>query len=193
VFDTESKHGPAEPKLWTIDQRFRIDAMCKGDALVETQIISLTAQVVSGYVANNDLSTTLLPGLIRVVYQALVAVIHAPAETTKAVPAVNPKKSAFADHILCLDCGQSFKMLKRHLRADHQMTPDEYRVKWGLPASYPMIASEYAATRSKMAIASGLGRKVEAPPPKRVSKKSGLGRKVGAAPAPKQRGRPKAS
>jgi predicted transcriptional regulator len=107
---------------------------------------------------------------------------------------VDPKKSVFANHILCLDCGQSFKMIKRHISTDHQMTPDEYRIKWGLPASYPMVSPEYAAERSKLAKASGLGRKVEAPPPpKKVSKKSGLGRKVEAAPAPKKRGRPKAS
>jgi predicted transcriptional regulator len=85
------------------------------------------------------------------------------------------KKSVFADHILCLDCGQSFKMLKRHISTDHGMTPDEYRIKWGLPASYPMVAAAYAAERSKLAIASGLGRKVEAPPP--PPKKGGRSRK----------------
>jgi predicted transcriptional regulator len=78
-----------------------------------------------------------------------------------AEPAVQPKESVFADHVLCLDCGQGFQMLKRHLATDHQMTPDEYRAKWGLPASYPMIAPEYAATRSQLAKDNGLGRKVE--------------------------------
>jgi predicted transcriptional regulator len=105
--------------------------------------------------------------LIHDVDGALATVGQAPAEAIKAVPAVDAKKSVFADHILCLDCGQSFKMLKRHIRTDHQMTPDNYRVKWGLPASYPMVAAAYAAERSKLAIAGGLGRKVEAPPPKK--------------------------
>jgi predicted transcriptional regulator len=106
-----------------------------------------------------------LASLIREIHQALATVGHAAAEPTKPVPSVDAKKSVFADHLLCLDCGQSFKMLKRHLSTDHQMTPDEYRTKWGLPPFYPMVASEYAATRSKLAKDSGLGRKVAAPPP----------------------------
>jgi predicted transcriptional regulator len=96
-----------------------------------------------------------------------------PVEVITAKPAVDPKKSIFADRIVCLDCGASLKMLKRHLDTEHQMTPDEYRLKWGLPSSYPMVAAEYAETRSKLAKESGLGRKAEAPPP------------------PKKRGRPK--
>jgi predicted transcriptional regulator len=73
-----------------------------------------------------------------------------------------------AGPIICLECGQSLKMLKRHLAADHGMTPEEYRAKWDLPFSYPMVAPEYAATRSQLAKESGLGRKVEAtPPPKK--------------------------
>jgi predicted transcriptional regulator len=99
------------------------------------------------------------------VHGALATVGQAPTEAIKAVPAVDLMKSVFADHILCLDCGQSFEMLKRHISTDHGTTPDEYRIKWGLPASYPMVAAAYAAERSKLAIASGLGRKVEAPPP----------------------------
>jgi predicted transcriptional regulator len=136
---------------------------------VEDEIITLTAQIVSAHVAANDVSPVQLPGLIRDVYQALATVEQAPAEFIKAEPAVAVKKSVFEDHILCLDCGQSFKMLKRHISTDHQMTPAEYRTKWGLPSSYPMIAAEYAATRSKLAKAIGLGRtKMKAPvPPKK--------------------------
>jgi predicted transcriptional regulator len=78
---------------------------------------------------------------------------------------VDPKESVFPDHIICLECGTSLKMLKRHLATDHGMTPDEYRAKWNLPPSYPMVALGYAATRSQLAKDSGLGRKVEAPPP----------------------------
>jgi predicted transcriptional regulator len=139
---------------------------------VEDQIIALAAQIVSAHVAANDVSADQLPALIRGVYQALTMVGQASAEPTKSVSSVDAKKSVFADHILCLDCGHSFKMLKRHLSTDHQTTPKEYRAKWGLPPSYPMVAANYAAARSKLAFASGLGRKAETPPP------------------PKKRGRP---
>jgi predicted transcriptional regulator len=142
---------------------------------VEDQIITLTARIVSAHAANNDVAVDQLPTFIRQVYQALTTAGQAPAEPTKPVPSVNAKKSVFADHILCLDCGGSFKMLKRHIATDHQMTPKEYRIKWDLPTSYPMVAAEYAATRSKLAKDNGLGRKAEAPPP------------------PKEGGRPKKS
>jgi len=89
----------------------------------------------------------------------LTTVEQGPVDPIKAIPSVAAKKSVFADHILCLDCGQGFKMLKRHISTDHQMTPDEYRAKWQLPPSYPMVAAEYAATRSKLAKESGLGQK----------------------------------
>ena len=130
---------------------------------MENEIIGLTAQIVSAHVAANDISVGQLPGLIRGVHQALTTAGQAPAEPIKAEPAVAVKKSVFADHILCLACGKSFRMLKRHISTDHQMTPEEYRAKWGLPMSYPMVAAEYAATRSKLAKDSGLGRKVAAP------------------------------
>ena len=74
-------------------------------------------------------------------------------------PAVNPKRSVFPDHIVCLEDGKKFKSLKRHLATDHGLTPDEYRAKWGLPADYPMVAPSYSATRSALAKSSGLGRK----------------------------------
>jgi predicted transcriptional regulator len=135
---------------------------------MEDQLISLTAQIVSAHIAANDVSAVQLPALIRGVHQALAAVGQAPVEPIKPEPAVAAKKSVFADHILCLDCGGSFKMLKRHISTDHQMSPDQYRIKWGLLPSYPMVAAEYAATRSKLAKASGLGRKIEeAPAPKK--------------------------
>jgi predicted transcriptional regulator len=146
-----------------------------GDALVEYQLASLTADIVSAHIANNEVSPDQLPTLIRDVYQALATVGQAPAEPITAKPAVDVKKSVFPDHIVCLECGQSLKMLKRHLATDHGMTPDEYRAKWGLPHTYPMVAPEYAATRSQFAKESGLGRKVEVPPP----------------PPPAKRGRPK--
>jgi predicted transcriptional regulator len=142
---------------------------------MEDRIIGLTAQIVSAHVAANDVPVLQLPGLIREVHRALVSAGQAAVEPIKAEPAVSAKKSVFPDHILCLDCGGSFKMLKRHISTDHQMTPEEYRLKWGLPPSYPMVAAEYAVTRSNLAKASGLGRKAEP------------------APVPKKRGRPKRS
>jgi predicted transcriptional regulator len=120
---------------------------------------------VSAHISRNNISVDQLPALIRDVHQALATVGQAPAESIKAEPAVDVKKSVFPDHIVCLECGASMKMLKRHLATDHGMTPEEYRAKWGLPATYPMVAPEYAATRSQLAKDSGLGRKKEAPPP----------------------------
>jgi predicted transcriptional regulator len=132
--------------------------------LVTNDFISLTAQIVSAHIANNDVAVQHLPAFIREVHQALTTAGQAVAEPGKPEPAVAAKKSVFADHILCLDCGARFKMLKRHLATDHQMTPAEYRVKWDLPPSYPMVAPDYAATRSQLARDSGLGlKKVEAP------------------------------
>jgi predicted transcriptional regulator len=141
---------------------------------MEDRIVTLTAQIVSAHIAAHDVSAGQLPALIRDVYQALASATQAPVELIKPEPAVAVNKSVFADHILCLDCGGSFKMLKRHISTDHQMTPEEYRIKWGLLPSYPMVAAEYAETRSNLAKASGLGRKTEE-----------------AAPPPKKRGRPK--
>jgi len=136
---------------------------------VEDQLITLTAQIVSAHIANNNVAATQLPAFIRGVHQALASVGQAEAEPVKPEPSVSIKKSIFSDHILCLDCGGSFKMLKRHIGADHDMTPEEYRAKWDLPSNYPMVAPDYAATRSELAKASGLGRKVEvvAPPAKK--------------------------
>ena len=138
---------------------------------MDDRIISLTVAIVSAHVGANQVAAEKLPGLIRDVYQALTTASEVPVEAIKTKPAVDPKKSVFADHIVCLDCGVSYKMLKRHLDAEHQMTPDEYRTKWGLPSSYPMVAAEYAAARSELAKDSGLGRKAEARPPQK--KKAG--------------------
>jgi predicted transcriptional regulator len=134
-------------------------------------IISLTAQIVSAHVANNGVAVQQLPEFIRVVHQTLATVGQAPVEPIKPKAAVDAKKSVFADHILCLDCGGSFKMLKRHIATDHGLTPEQYRAKWELPRSYPMVSAEHAAQRSQLAKDSGLGRKAKAPPPS--SKKGG--------------------
>ena len=87
--------------------------------------------------------------------------LEVPAE--KEEPRVSARRSVFADHLVCMECGLSFKMIKRHLGNDHAMTPDSYRAKWGLPRDYPMVAAEYSALRAEVARATGLGRR-RAPP-----------------------------
>jgi predicted transcriptional regulator len=142
---------------------------------MEDQIIDLTAQIVSAHVAANIVSPGQLPALIREVHQALATAGEAPAEPIKAEPAVSVRKSVFPDHIVCLDCGGSYRMLKRHIRTDHELTPEQYRLKWQLRHDYPMVSADYAAQRSQLAKDSGLGRKAEAP--LQPSKKGGRPKK----------------
>ncbi|TPN83207.1 transcriptional regulator [Mesorhizobium sp. CU2] len=124
------------------------------------EIISLTADIVSAYVGNNPLPAAGLPDLIASIHSSLAG-IRQPAEPSvpKQEPAVNPKRSVFPDYIICLEDGKKFKSLRRHLDVHFSLTPEEYREKWGLARDYPMVAPNYAATRSRLAKASGLGRK----------------------------------
>jgi predicted transcriptional regulator len=126
-----------------------------------TVLVELTADVVSAYVSNNPVSTVDLPNLIGDVHSALtrLSAAAAPAPAEKPKPAVSPKKSVFDDYIICLEDGKKFKSLKRHLRTHYDLSPEEYREKWGLAADYPMVAPSYAAARSKLARQMGLGRK----------------------------------
>ncbi len=127
-------------------------------------LIELTADVVAAYVSNNPVPVGELPGLIADVHAALGRVGNV-AETPladKQKPAVNPKRSVHDDYIICLEDGKKFKSLKRHLMTHYNMTPDQYREKWGLDASYPMVAPNYAAARSQLAKKMGLGRKRKA-------------------------------
>lgn len=136
-------------------------------------VLGLTAQIVSAHVARNDIDPGKLPELIREVYQTLAHVGEQPA-AARPKPAVPPARSVFSDHLVCLEDGKKMKMLKRHLMTDHKMTPDQYRAKWELPASYPMVAPDYAKTRSDLAKQIGLGQKQTAPR-KAGRKKSGRG------------------
>ncbi|BBD36864.1 MucR family transcriptional regulator [Aminobacter sp. NyZ550] len=124
-------------------------------------LIELTADVVAAYVSNNPVPVGELPGLIADVHAALGRVGNVtetpPADKQK--PAVNPKRSVHDDYIICLEDGKKFKSLKRHLMTHYNMTPDQYREKWGLDAAYPMVAPNYAAARSQLAKKMGLGRK----------------------------------
>jgi predicted transcriptional regulator len=124
-------------------------------------LIELTADVVAAYVSNNPVPVAELPNLIADVHSALGrvggGVEKAPVEKQK--PAVNPKRSVHDEYIVCLEDGKKFKSLKRHLMTHYNMTPDQYREKWGLDPSYPMVAPTYAAARSQLAKKMGLGRK----------------------------------
>jgi predicted transcriptional regulator len=124
-------------------------------------LIDLAAEIVSAYVSNNPVSTVDLPNLIGEVHAALGRLqtggAAAPADRPK--PAVNPKKSVFDDFIICLEDGKKFKSLKRHLRTHYDLSPEQYRERWDLPHDYPMVARNYAETRSRLAREMGLGRK----------------------------------
>ncbi|AZO28658.1 MucR family transcriptional regulator [Mesorhizobium sp. M1B.F.Ca.ET.045.04.1.1] len=141
----------------------------------ETQnvdLIGLTADIVSAYVAKNALPVTELPGLIASIHSSLSATTtQKAAEKPNQEPAVIPKRSVFPDYIICLEDGKKFKSLKRHLGVNYGLTPNEYREKWGLKPEYPMVAPNYAARRSALAKSSGLGRKRAAKPAKSTAKK----------------------
>ena len=124
-----------------------------------TDLIDLAADIVSAYVSNNTVPASELPALIADVHRALNNThsgMNEP-EPEPLKPAVNPKKSVFPDYIICLEDGKKFKSLKRHLRTHYDLSPEEYREKWGLPADYPMVAPNYAAARSALAKKMGLG------------------------------------
>ena len=129
------------------------------DNLASPNYIELAADIVSAYVSNNSVPSGDLPSLINDVHLALVKVAgnasEVPAEAPK--PAIPVKKSITPDYIVCLEDGKKFKSLKRHLRTQYNMTPEQYREKWGLAPDYPMVAPNYAAARSHLAKQMGLG------------------------------------
>jgi predicted transcriptional regulator len=133
------------------------------------QVLGLTAQIVSAHVRHNAVSPDALPSLIQEVYRTLTNVGKQPAQTEKPTPAIPVKQSIRQDRIVCLEDGKSFSMLKRHLMTDHKLTPQQYRDKWGLPRDYPMVAPNYAQTRSTLAKKIGLGRKAGKPAAKRAA------------------------
>ena len=121
--------------------------------------IALTAEIVSAYVSNNTVPAGDIPALINQVHAALSRVSGKPGDGLGEAlkPAVSLKKSITPEFIVCLEDGKKFKSLKRHLRAQYDMTPEQYREKWGLSADYPMVAPNYAAARSQLAKQMGLG------------------------------------
>ncbi|WP_027170147.1 MucR family transcriptional regulator [Mesorhizobium sp. WSM3224] len=139
---------------------------------LNNQLISLTADVVSAYVSNNPVPAAGLSDLIGSIHSSLSGLGKtATADQPQQEPAVNPKRSVFPDYIVSLEDGKTFKSLKRHLRAQYGMTPEEYREKWGLARDYPMVAPNYAAQRSALAKSSGLGRKAAKPTKKAPAKR----------------------
>jgi predicted transcriptional regulator len=121
--------------------------------------IDLTTTIVSAYVSNNPMPASDVPALIGQIHAALLRVSTGRAELPlePAKPAVPVKKSMTADYLICLEDGKRFKSLKRHLRTQYGMTPEQYRDKWGLPPDYPMVAPNYAVARSQLAKKMGLG------------------------------------
>ena len=117
--------------------------------------LDLAARIVSAFVSNNSVQASELPALIASVHQALTKVSEKAPEPLE--PAVPIKKSVTPDYVICLEDGRKLKMLKRHLRTSYDMSPEEYRQKWGLPPDYPMVAPKYAAQRSELARKIGLG------------------------------------
>ena len=128
----------------------------------DNQLIALTSQIVSAYVSKNSVQLADVPNLISSVHQSLKAASVPQAEPEPVAdlkPAVSIKKSVTPEYIICLEDGKKLKMLKRHLKTSYNMSPDEYRARWGLPDDYPMVAPNYAKSRSEMALKIGLGRK----------------------------------
>lgn len=120
-------------------------------------LLGLTTRIVVAHISHNPVEPHALPGLIQLVYRTLAGLGNNAAPAPP-VPAVPIDRSVFPDHLVCLEDGKRLKMLKRHLKATYNLTPEQYRQRWGLPADYPMIAPDYASRRSALARQTGLGR-----------------------------------
>ena len=127
-----------------------------------SNVLQLAASIVAAYVGNNPVPQAELPRLISDVYRALVAASgggEMKEAAVEAKPAINAKKSITPEYLVCLEDGKKFKSLKRHLRSHYNLSPEQYREKWGLPPDYPMVAPNYAAARSSLAKRMGLGKR----------------------------------
>ncbi|MEG3617048.1 MucR family transcriptional regulator [Magnetovibrio sp. PR-2] len=129
------------------------------DKLDTAEKLELTTEIVASYVSNNSVSTSDLPGVIQDVYKTLMNLGAQTVEAERPKPAVPVKKSITPDYIICLEDGKKLKMLKRHLKTAYDMSPEDYRERWGLAADYPMVAPNYAKHRSSLAKKIGLGTK----------------------------------
>ena len=148
-----------------------------------TELLPMVSEIVAAQVANNKVTPAELPQLIQDVYAALArATTGDTGPTPRGEPAVPVKKSVTPDYIVCLEDGKKLKMLKRHLRTAYDMSPEQYRQRWGLPADYPLVAPNYAKTRSKLAKQIGLGtararKKAQALAARRSARSKRIGRK----------------
>lgn len=124
-------------------------------------VLRMAVDVVAAYVSNNQISSGQISEVINSVYSSLIGLDGTPLEAAAELqkPAISVRKSVTPDYIICLEDGKKLKMLKRHLRTTYNLTPEEYRTKWGLPPDYPMVAPNYARQRSQFAKNIGLGRK----------------------------------
>jgi predicted transcriptional regulator len=141
-----------------------VEHFAMSDGAAKDTLIGLTAQIVSAYVGKNAVPAGDLPALIKDVYQALGKASEkvAQAERDDPIrPAISVKRSVTPEYLVCLEDGKKFKSLKRHLRTHYNLSPEEYRDKWGLPHDYPMVAPNYAAARSELAKKMGLGTRKE--------------------------------
>lgn len=137
-----------------------------------SEVIKLTAEIVSAHVGNNAVPPSDVPVLIKAVHEALLETLDsAGQDEPELVPAVPIKRSVQRDYLICLEDGRKHKMLKRHLASAHGMTPDEYREKWGLGKDYPMVAPSYAEQRSELARRIGLGRTSKSRTPQKQQNK----------------------
>lgn len=127
------------------------------DEFVTEDLLSYTTDIVAAHVGNNTVAAEELPKIIQQVYGALASVGQVEAAPEPLQPAVPIKKSVTPDYLICLEDGRKLKMLKRHLKTAYDMTPEQYRERWGLPADYPMVAPNYASQRSDLAKKMGLG------------------------------------
>ena len=133
------------------------------DSSGPAELVNIAASIVAAYVSRNEIAPAELPNLIAETHAALsrAAGRAAPIEREEAKPKIAVKKSVMPDYIICLEDGKKFKSLKRHLRTHYNLSPEEYREKWGLPHDYPMVAPNYAQARSHLAQKLGLGMRRE--------------------------------
>ena len=137
--------------------------MSDTEIITKAELLTLTTEIVSSHVANNATSPADLPGVIESVYAKLSEIsMDKPEPVEELTPAVPVKKSITDDYIVCLEDGKKLKMLKRHLKTAYDMSPEDYRAKWGLSSDYPMVAPAYARKRQELAKQIGLGRKPRA-------------------------------
>ena len=158
-----TRSGGGRPKAgWRqVSNVWRLVELESEHSVESGELIGLTADIVSAFVSNNSIVAGDLPNLIGEIHGALSRAASHGAEPVREdlKPAVAVKKSVTANHIICLEDGKKFKSLKRHLRTHYDMSPEDYREKWGLPHDYPMVAPNYASARSNLAKKMGLGQR----------------------------------